>query len=1314
MREALRSVLRIVRACVLAQAAIAYASSPVVEDPASIFLRPPAEARPWVYWFWSDGNLTREGITADLEAMARVGIGGVLIMEVDQGVPAGPVRFMSPAWREMFRFVMAEADRLGLEVCMNNDGGWTGSGGPWVTPEHAMQMVVWTRTQLQGPLHFQASLPRPLAVRDWYRDIAVLAFPTPPDDLPLMSERRPAVTAVPSEGFEAAAILDGNRATCVRLANPGPDRPPHVQFEFAEPFAARSVSVGCDEWQTLWGFKIDIEIQVSDDGTTYRRAAEARSSWPLTCINFQQTSALFYRVVFRTNAPRILLSEVELHAAPRIQEIAGKAGYVRQDGFAPTTDPAGLAVGAVPRESILDLTARMTPDGRLDWDVPDGAWTVLRIGHTPTGRENSPAPRESIGLECDKLSREAVQAHFSGFIGRLVEDRDRDARRCLKYTHIDSWEVGSQNWTPGMRVEFQARRGYDPVPFLTTLTGRYVDDVQTTERFLRDLRRTIADLLAENYAGGLAEIAGRHGLQLSIEAYGDCLMDNLACAGRCDIPMTEFWVGGGVLPIAKAMASAAHTHGRPLVAAEAFTAAPDVGRWQDHPAALKPLGDRAFCLGVNRFVIHRYAAQPWLDRVPGMTMGPWGIHFERTSTWWDKSGPWLDYLARCQALLQRGLFVADIAWLCGEDAPSDLPPREHLRPAIPPGYDFDGCTAETVLERMSVRDGRLVLPDGMSYRLLVLPSGDSMTPGLLRRIGELVEAGATVVGSRPTASPSLEGYPDCDAEVRRLADRLWTPDGGGRAVGQGCVISGKPLGEVLSALNLPPDFECEDGLQYIHRRIGSDDVYFVANPETHAVATVAGFRVGGRRPELWDPMTGRIVPAAMYACEGERTTLPLRLEAGGSIFVVFRNQDDAFDPVAEVARGGHPLLRASRSGLNALVKRAVYGVLDDPARCRDVRDRVQRLADEGRRRFVVSTLAVDGDPAPGTVKTLVVEYVIEGRPFSITGLDEDVVEFNENPAVITVEKAVYGPPGDAGRTLDFTDRLRHLVATGRRSFPYDAVTRGAAPAFLVVKTLHVDYTVDGRRETTSCVDGGSITLIGREARDPGVQVGCDADGRPVIEVAQPGVYEVRTASGAVSRLDARDVPDPMTLMCPWELTFQPGRGAPPRVTLDRLVCWTEHPDPGVRYFSGAGMYRATIDVPAERLGPDRRLYLDLGRVCVLAEVRLNARPIGVLWNPPFVADITDAARPGANDLEIEVVNLWPNRLIGDEQLPDDCTVEGSQIREWPAWLLEGRPSPTGRLTFATWRHYRKDSPLQPSGLIGPVRLLSSRVYRVGR
>ena len=536
------------------------------------------------------------------------------------------------------------------------------------------------------------------------------------------------------------------------------------------------------------------------------------------------------------------------------------------------------------------------------------------------------------------------------------------------------------------------------LPWLPVMTGRVVDSLEASERFLWDLRKTISELNNDNYAGRAAELAHQHGMKLSIEAYGSGMFDDISYGGRADSPMGEFWIGGSAIETLKDMSSAGHVYGRNIVGAESFTAVTEVAKWMNSPQTIKSLGDTAFCEGINRFVFHRYAMQPWLNRVPGMTMGPWGIHYERTETWWNQTGPWHEYLARCNYLLRQGLFVADICYL-----QTGRRPRTALAYAPRTAYAFDGCPPEVVLTRMKVEDGRLVLPDGMSYRLLALPPSETMTPVLLAKIKELVEAGATVVGSKPLKSPSLSDYPKCDADLQQLVAELWGDCDGKtvteHACGKGKVICGKTPEAVLAEMGVPPDFLAEKitsqtpTSRYIHRAADGTDIYFVSNAGPRAVDTGCTFRVKGKRPELWHPDTGRVEPVAvtkkLTAALGFRCG---SMQAARCSWCFGPRPAPAADAVVAISRDGKPVMGSSRPSPKIVVQNAVYGVSGDAARTRNVTGRVQKMTRQGEFSFQVARMAEDGDPAYGIVKTLTVEYTVNGKPCRTSATDPETIE----------------------------------------------------------------------------------------------------------------------------------------------------------------------------------------------------------------------------------------------------------------------------------------------------------------------------------
>ena len=792
------------------------------------FARPPASARPHTWWHWMNGNITKAGITADLEAMAKVGIGGAQIFNVDERIPAGNVSYMSDEWRQDMAHAAREAKRLGIELCLHNCAGWSSSGGPWIDPAHSMQILTWSETRVAGGAHFAGTLPEPKKRANYYEDIAVIAFRKPTDD-------------------------------------------------------------------------------------TYR-----------------------------------------------IPGINAKAFFEHGGAGIGNTDAVPGATIAQEDRVVLSCGA----DGSLAWDAPQGGeWVLMRMGHTSTGETNHPAPTAGRGLECDKLSREAMDLHWEKGIVPILQAMGPElVGKSLNNALIDSYEVGTQNWTPKFRAEFQTRRGYDPVPFLPVITGRVVGSAEISERFLWDIRRTAADLYAENYAGRFKELCHKNGLLFSVEPYGNGPFDELQIGTMADIPMGEFWVSGAAAETIKVAASSAHVTGRAVVGAESFTASEQEGRWLIEPYGVKALGDRMFTQGLNRCIFHRYAHQPWMGLQPGMTMGPWGTHLERTITWWEQSKAWMTYLARCQSLLQSGRFVADVLTFSGEDAPGGL-----LRPSLPAGFDYDGCD-RSILMTARVENKQIVLPGGGRYRVLILPDAPWMRPETLAKLVELSRAGATIIGTPPQKSPSLANYPACDAVVAREAARLHLT----------------PMADLARVLG-EPDVVVPRGapLLTLHRRTANgDDLYFVSNQRLANVSASVRFRVTGKLPQLWNPETGQMTAAPIWNKAGNgNTTVTLQLGPAESTFVVFRKPVSAAPPhlTAVTRTNGHQI-----APLPVLVIESARYEAVDGAGGADVTAQVRKMVADGMSEIAATNGALGGDPALNHVKRLRIAYRLGSKKSEVT------------------------------------------------------------------------------------------------------------------------------------------------------------------------------------------------------------------------------------------------------------------------------------------------------------------------------------------
>jgi hypothetical protein len=893
------------------------------------FRNPPDSARPRTWWHWTGGNVTKDGITKDLEWMKRVGIAGCQLADVS--FPGGQtvekkIEFASPEWFEAVRHAASEAQRLGLELAIFSSAGWSETGGPWVKPEQAMKKLVWSETTVWGPQRLTDKLPQPPSSngpfqnldaggrapqRDptHYGDSAVVAFRTPAFETDMMSLNPRIATS--DANADTAPLFDGNWNSAATIRAPAGGGAAWLQIEFAEPFCARAITIG-----TARGIPVG-RVLAGDDSEHLRTlvtlpGAQLYRQGRIRTFSLPATAARIYRIEM-TGAPlgpgptmsqapsqpakEYAFTEVRLHGGARVHRWEEKAGFSHLFEYETVPTPDVPADTAIFQSEVINLTSKMAPDGTLDWDVPAGKWTILRMGYSLTGAKNRPAPPSGSGYEADKLSPTHMAAYYHGYFDPLAKALGPLFGKSLQYVVMDSWEAGYQNWTDDMIAEFQSRRGYDPRPYLPILTGRVVGSAELSDRFLWDFRRTLADLWADCHYGVMADLLARHGVGIYGEAAGVSLEipeDSLLNKSKVAIPMGEFWVRALHPELmyyqdVRGAASASHAYGKTLAAAESFT-----GGGYETPSALKNVADYWFAKGVNRLVLHTSAHQP-LDTKPGNTMV--GTHIHRNVTWAEQAGPFMTYLARNSFLLQQGLFVADLAYLLNEGAPSTMPIwGAGLTPKPPEGCDFDYVNADVLLNRMSVdSDGRLTLPDGMSYRVLVLPQTDRMRPELVRRIRDLVAAGATVVGPRPARSPSLAGFPQADEQVQTLAAELWGDlDGVSRTIcyfGKGRVVWGLPLEEILASLSIPPDFECGKGLDtnlvWIHRRTPDAEIYYVANLTDAAQDVQARFRVDGREAELWRPDTGEIEPAS-YRISGNRTVVPLHLSPRDSVFVVFR------------------------------------------------------------------------------------------------------------------------------------------------------------------------------------------------------------------------------------------------------------------------------------------------------------------------------------------------------------------------------------------------------------------------------------------
>ena len=1105
-------------------------AQPAADALRSGFQNPPQSAKPRVWWHWMNGNITKEGIRLDLEWMKRNGIGGFQNFDAALNTPQVVEKrlvYMTPEWKDAFRFTAELAEKLGLEMAIAGSPGWSESGGPWVPPAQAMKKFVWSETRVEGGKPFTGKLAHPPTETGayqnmtggragfgaaaeakppapWYADAAVVAFRTPDNDVPLAG-LRPKVTASGGD-FSLAALTDGDVAKATLLPAAKVGEKSWIQFEFDRPQTIRGLTMITAGGGRMFGRQAGDSgqaLEASDDGQRFRVVAPIPAG--ARTLAFAPVTAKYFRLTVLTRpAPQMpagfgganrgpqapagtQIAELMLHTAMPVHRVQDKAAFSAATNIYAMATPAAAPGDVIGKGDVIDLTAKMRPDGSLDWTPPAGRWTVLRLGYSLLGITNHPASPEATGLEVDKLSRTAVKAYFDNYLNQYQEATGGlMGKRGLQYVVTDSWEAGTQNWTDNLPAEFAKRRGYDMKPWLPALVGHIVDSAEASDRFLWDFRKTIGELTVENHYDQLTTLLKARSMGRYTESHENgraFIADGMDVKRTADVPMSAMWTGRGGQggePASynadiRESASVAHIYGQNLVAAESLTAGS--GAYTFSPETLKPTADAEMAMGLNRFVIHTSVHQPVTEKRPGLSLGPFGQWFTRLETWAEYAKDWTTYLARSCYMLQQGQFVADVIYYYGEDSnitalfggvTAGIPGSSavtHLNLAdVPAGYDYDFASSDVVLNRLAVANGRLTTPSGMSYRVLAIDANARQMPlAVLKKIRALVQAGAVVVGQKPTGSPSLG---DDQVEFRKIADALWGEGHGERAVGQGKVFAGMKTAEALAALKIAPDFEYskpapDTFLLSVHRRIAGGEIYWVNNRKNRAESVDVTFRVAGKAPEIWRPITGRIEPAS-YRTSGGRTTVPLNLDPYDAVFVVFRG----------------------------------------------------------------------------------------------------------------------------------------AAAAPSRTLPPKVETRLAA------------------------VEG------------------------------------------------------------PWEVRFQPDRGAPDQITLDKLGSWHESGDAGVKYFSGTAAYSKTLQAPAAWFQPGAQLWLDLGDVKNIAEVIVNGKPLGVVWKTPFRVELSGALKPGGNRLEVKVTNLWVNRIVGDQQ-----------------------PGAARKYTFTSQQFYRADSPLLPSGLLGPVEVV---------
>jgi len=872
------------------------------------FRTPPDTIQTSIYWYWLSDNISKEGVIKDLQAMKKAGINRAFIGNIGlDDMPYGNTRLLSEKWWDILHTTLKTATDLHIDIGMFNGPGWSQSGGPWIKPGQSMRYLRSTEQLITGPGDIHIKLNKPTGE---FQDTRVIAFPAPGNNTKDLSATAPLLTSVPAIP-DLHRIMDSIDTTGVLLPA-GPTLA--LIIEGKETFIARSIVITPGRRNML--LQGEIQVKEGDQYRTIRTFRIDRTNDALNtgflpyapaALSIPATTGKTFRIVFQNPQEGNSITELAIRAVPAVENYAEKTlakmyptplPYWKEYQWPvqPVVDDKTLLIDP---NSILDLTANLSPDGTLHWTAPPGNWVIMRWGMTPTGVTNAPASPQGRGLEVDKMSATHVAAHFDAFCGEILRRIPAADRRSWKVVVEDSYETGGQNWTDDFIKKFTAAFGYDPVPYLPVFAGKVVGSEDISDRFLWDLRRFIADRVAYDYVGGLRDISHKNGLTTWLENYGHWGFPGefLQYGGQSDEVGGEFWSEGELGNIEnRAASSSAHIYGKTKVSAESFTAGGN--GYARYPALLKQRGDRFFTEGINNTLLHVYIHQPD-ERQPGVNTW-FGTEFNRHNTWFNQMDLFTSYLKRCNNTLQQGRYVADVAYFIGEDAPKMTGICD---PALPKGYSFDYINAEVIEHRLTIKDGRWTLPDGLSYRLLILPKLTTMRPSLLRKLQELVQAGGILLGPPPQRSPSLSNYGKADEEIRQIAGQLWASpatspapgsssprlEDGVHPYGKGMVLDSMDMQQAFTILKMTPD--CNTGanspLLFIHRRTPDREIYFLSNQTNRQVSADAAFLVQGKQPQLWDPVTGSIRDLAEYRIQDATTTVPIKFEAYQSFFIVF-------------------------------------------------------------------------------------------------------------------------------------------------------------------------------------------------------------------------------------------------------------------------------------------------------------------------------------------------------------------------------------------------------------------------------------------
>jgi len=869
------------------------------------FKTPPASVKVNTWWHWLSSEITKEGITKDLESMKQQGIVQATILNVgglnSKRAGVKPVIFNSPEWHEMFKWALTEANRLDIKIGVHNCDGWSTSGGPWITPDQSMKKFVWSQAFIEGGKDITTKLSQPAALENYYREVAVVAIPIEKDQNSYQLAK-PAIE-VNKVGI-GTKLNDGNPTTEINIK-----KGDIIQVTLAEAIEATKLVVFPHlifSWDDMSKIKNQYTVSTSTDGVNYNKLAEPEFigvNKSLTA-NLPATKSRYFKIeCINGNTP---LAELEILKDNELQSYAPQVPYLLEKtsslnalqekdyDFSTPGNSSGIAENAV-----IDITGKMSADGTLNWKAPKGKWQIIRFGYTTTGVKNGPATPEGTGLEADKMDSSALNFHFNNFAGKLLKTAGNFTGNTFKFLLIDSWECQYQTWTQTFPEEFKIRRGYSIIPWIPVLCGQTIESTTLSEAFLHDYRKTIADLIDENYYKHFSKLCHQNKLEMHAEIiYANSGMypplDAIKSNKYVDLPMTEFWASPNseqfpqynpeVRPVAGFPTFASLACNKPIIGSEAYTG---YAHYSESPYDLKPFGDAAYCSGINQMILHSYVHQP-TEQKPGITLGQFAAHFNRNNPWWEYTQDWMNYQARVQYVLQKGEPEAEILFFIGDQLPQYF--GKSILNELPYGFQATVCNFEMLTEAKVV-ENKISFGGIQSYPLLTLPKSTAMEFATLKRLAELVNEGAVIYGPKPLELISAADRKSHGAEFNKLANELWGISSTNK-FGKGTVISGKAIAEVLKDLSLEPALASSSNdpkeIMFIHKIFGDMDIYYLFNQQKKEINREITFRVAGKTPEIWDPQNGSITRPVIYSLENNQLRLPLNFKAYEAKIIVFK------------------------------------------------------------------------------------------------------------------------------------------------------------------------------------------------------------------------------------------------------------------------------------------------------------------------------------------------------------------------------------------------------------------------------------------